>query len=152
MHQQDVLNAESFGSNDVYLRKLEMNIKFLNSQIKELTQDKSHLQTINENLENEFRILSDKLYAEIEEKYKKEIDEKDFIIKSLKRDFELYMHMDGDSAQRASFRKTLKKKIVRPVRYVRIFGIFNLNYRDQNLKEKGLKDPEILKMNTMIHI
>jgi len=98
-------------SRDSYVKKLEMNIKFLESQTKELIEEKSALQTANENLENEIKNISEKLYREIEEKYRKEIDEKNFIIKSLKRDFEAYMQMDADSEQRSTLRKNSKKKL-----------------------------------------
>jgi len=96
---------------DTYVKKLEMNIKFLNSQTKELIEEKSNLQIANETLENELKNLSDKLYRDIEEKYKKEIEEKNFIIKSLKRDFEAYMQMDGETEHRSVLRKTVKKKL-----------------------------------------
>jgi len=96
---------------DTYVKKLEMNIKFLDSQTKELIQEKSSLQIANETLENEIKNLSDKLYKDIDEKYRKEIEDKNFIIKSLKRDFEAYMQMDDEAGERSALRKTAKKKL-----------------------------------------
>lgn len=121
--------ASSSISRDSYVKKLEMNIKFLESQTKELIEEKSALQTANENLENEIKSMSDKLYREIEDKYRKEIEEKNFIIRSLKRDFEAYMQMDGDSEQRSSLRKNSKKKLNKLVISGRSCGVKFISHR-----------------------
>ena len=113
MAHEEHLSREGFGVN--YVKKLELNIKFLDSQLRGLIEEKSNLQIENENLKNALKSIGDKLYKEIEEKYKKEIDDKDFIISTLKRDFEVYMQMDRSSEQKATVRKSGKKGISKMV-------------------------------------
>ena len=107
MAHEEHLSKEGFGVN--YVKKLELNIKFLDSQLRGLIEEKSNLQIENENLRNSLKSVGDRFYREIEEKYKKEIEDKDFIINTLKRDFEVYMQMDGDSEQKSKVRKSNKK-------------------------------------------
>lgn len=113
---------ETYTTKDTYVKKLEMDIKFLNSQISSLINEKSELQSMNEDVQHSLLNLREKLYQEINEKYKKEIEEKDFIIKSLKRDFEVYMQLDGDSEQKSNLRKSHKKMLKKLVRIICLFN------------------------------